>query len=88
MAGQKNETIQIGPNEWEVRTVYKNGRVETRRITDKIEIWNIGNTGMRNPWRIPSGFKVYVESNQVGRLREPADQQSFKRLLIEKGEIG
>lgn len=48
----------------------------------------IGNTGMRNPWRIPSGFKVYAESNMVGRLRSPEDQVAFKMLLVKTGEIG
>lgn len=61
---------------------------EVRLVVDPIEIWLIGNTGMRNPWRIPSGFKVYVESNLVGRLRDPADQVAFKELLYRTGEIG
>ena len=60
----------------------------TRIVKEPIDIWLIGNTGMRNPWRIPGGFKVYVESNLVGRLREPDDQMAFKNLLSEKGEIG
>lgn len=60
----------------------------TRTVKNPLDIWLIGNTGMRNPWRIPSGFKVYVESNLVGRLRAPEDQMAFKVLLNEKGEIG
>ena len=43
---------------------------------------------MRNPWRIPEGFKIYVESDQVGRIRTPDDQKAFKRLLAYKGVIG
>lgn len=60
----------------------------TRIVKEPIDIWIIGNTGMRNPWRIPSGFKVYAESNMVGRIREAEDQVAFKKILLEKGEIG
>ncbi|MCR5654246.1 MAG: AlwI family type II restriction endonuclease [Lachnospiraceae bacterium] len=60
----------------------------TRIVKNPIDIWLIGNTGMRNPWRIPSGFKVYAESTLVGRLRTPEDQMAFKMLLFEKGEAG
>lgn len=61
---------------------------QTRIVEDPINIWVIGNTGMRNPWRIPSGFKAYVESNMVGRLREADDQKVFKKYLAQIGEIG
>ena len=57
-----------------------------RIVKDPVDIWLIGNTGMRNPWRIPSGFKVYAESNLVGKLRTPDDQMAFKQLLFDKGE--
>ena len=60
----------------------------TRIVKNPIDIWLVGNTGMRNPWRIPSGFKVYVESNLVGKLRAPEDQVAFKMLLHRAGEIG
>ncbi len=70
-------------------TAYGERLVEINRIVENpIDIWLIGNTGMRNPWRIPSGFKVYVESNMVGRLRTPEDQVAFKMLLMNAGEIG
>lgn len=70
-------------------TEYGERLVEINRVViDPIDIWLIGNTGMRNPWRIPSGFKVYVESNMVGKLRSPEDQVSFKMLLMKTGEIG
>ena len=49
-----------------------------RRVTNPRDIWLIGNTGVRNPWRLPGGFKVYAESNMVGRLRTPEDQKAFK----------
>lgn len=71
------------------KTKYGEKIIEEKRIvTNPIEIWLIGNTGMRNPWRIPSGFKVYAESNMVGRLRAPEDQVAFKMLLSKSGEIG
>lgn len=91
----KNEIIQIDKNTFEVKeqikilTEYGEKLKEiTRTVINPIEIWNIGNTGMRNPWRIPGGFKVYVESNLVGKLRTPEDQMAFKNLLFEKGEAG
>lgn len=63
--------------------------IETqRRVTNPRDIWLIGNTGVRNPWRLPGGFKVYAESNMVGRLRTPEDQKAFKELLAQTGEIG
>lgn len=70
-------------------TEYGEKLINVERIVKKpIDIWLIGNTGMRNPWRIPSGFKVYAESNMVGRLRSPEDQVAFKMLLVKTGEIG
>lgn len=59
-----------------------------RIVKNPINIWLIGNTGMRNPWRIPGGFKVYAESNMVGRLRDLEDQVAFKMILLKSGEIG
>lgn len=88
MAKAKTEILQISDTDWAVVKRYKNGMVEKRLVKDKIDIWLIGNTGMRNPWRIPAGYKIYVESDLVERLRTPADQKAFKRLLIEKGAIG
>lgn len=61
---------------------------EERIVKSPIDIWIIGNTGVRNPWRIPSGFKAYAESNMIGHIREPEDQVAFKMLLLERGEIG
>ena len=88
MANAKTETIQINDTDWMVIKNYKNGKVEKRLVKDKIDIWMIGNTGMRNPWRIPEGFKIYVESDQVGHIRTPDEQKQFKRLLARKGVIG
>ena len=88
MARAKIETVQISDTDWMVVKKIKNGLVEKRLVKDRIDIWLIGNTGMRNPWRIPEGFKIYVESDQVGRIRTPEDQKAFKRLLAYKGGIG
>lgn len=88
MARAKIETVQISDTDWMVVKKFKNGLVERRLVKDRIDIWLIGNTGMRNPWRIPEGFKIYVESDQVGHIRTPEDQKAFKRLLAYKGVIG
>lgn len=61
---------------------------EARIVKSPINIWIIGNTGVRNPWRIPSGFKAYAESNMIGHIREPKDQVAFKMFLLRRGEIG
>ena len=91
----KNDIIEIEPNVFRITEQKKilteyGERIQemVRIVKNPMDIWLIGNTGMRNPWRIPSGFKVYVESNLVGRLRAPEDQLAFKELLFEKGEIG
>lgn len=88
MARAKIETVQISDADWMVIKKFKNGLIEKRLVKDRIDIWLIGNTGMRNPWRIPEGFKIYVESDQVGRIRTPEDQKAFKMLLALKGVIG
>ena len=51
MARAKTEIVQISDSDWAVIKKYKNGNVEKRVVKDKIDIWLIGNTGMRNPWR-------------------------------------
>lgn len=91
----KDKIIQVDYDTYDVverekvMTEYGEKFVEhTRRVNNPIDIWLIGNTGMRNPWRIPSGFKVYAESNMVGKLRAPEDQVAFKMLLVKTGEIG
>lgn len=91
----KSNVEQIDVDTFEVTdfekriTAYGEKLVELKRIVkNPIDIWLIGNTGMRNPWRIPSGFKVYAESNMVGRIRTPEDQVAFKMILLNSGEIG
>jgi hypothetical protein len=88
MASAKTDIVQVNDTDWMVIKKYKNGNVEKRLVQDKIDIWLIGNTGMRNPWRIPEGFKIYVESDQVGHIRTPEEQKRFKRLLAYNHVIG
>ena len=65
MAQAKTTQRKIDDNRWEVLKTFKDGHVEKRIVEAPIDIWLIGNTGMRNPWRIPSGFKVYFESTKL-----------------------
>ncbi len=88
MARAKTEIVQLNDTDWMVVKSFKNGSVEKRMVKNRIDIWLIGNTGMRNPWRIPEGFKIYVESDQVGHIRTPEEQRAFKKLLAQKGVIG
>ena len=43
---------------------------------DKINIWTIGNTGARNPLRLPDAFSVYVNSSTYGRLAGSNENQA------------
>ena len=38
-------------------------------MEEKIDIWLVGNTGLRNPNRIQEGFKAFANSPYVGKLR-------------------
>ena len=68
MAKAKTTIKKITQNAWECTKIFKTGEIEKRIVKDPIDIWSIGNTGVRNPWRIPGGYKVYVESNQEGKI--------------------
>ena len=85
---QKLQLKKITQNAWECTKIFKTGEIEKRIVKDPIDIWSIGNTGVRNPWRIPGGYKVYVESNQVGKIRTAQEQKLFKEKLLLAGEIG
>lgn len=37
-------------------------------MSEKIDIWLVGNTGLRNPNRIQEGFSVFASSPYVGNL--------------------
>lgn len=79
MAKAKTTIKKITQNAWECTKIFKTGEIEKRIVKDPIDIWSIGNTGVRNPWRIPGGYKVYVESNQVGKIRTAQEQNCLKK---------
>lgn len=53
----------------------------------QIDIWLVGNTGLRNPARIADGFKLYAQSPFVGQLVDGKNDVSFTRYLSEHGVI-
>lgn len=53
----------------------------------KIDIWLVGNTGLRNPNRIQEGFTIFANSPFVGKLRGGEQEIGFMNLLNEKGII-
>ena len=50
-------------------------------MSEKIDIWLVGNTGLRNPNRIQEGFSVFASSPYVGNLRGRDNEIGFMRLL-------
>ena len=56
-------------------------------MNEKIDIWLVGNTGLRNPNRIQEGFSVFANSPFVGNLRGREQEIGFMNLLNEKGII-
>ena len=56
-------------------------------MNEKIDIWLVGNTGLRNPNRIQEGFSVFANSSFVGNLHGKENEIRFMRLLNEKGII-
>lgn len=56
-------------------------------MNEKIDIWLVGNTGLRNPNRIQDGFKVFAGSPYVGNLHGIANSIGFMNHLNEKGVI-
>lgn len=55
-------------------------------MSEQINIWLVGNTGLRNPNRIQEGFSVYANSPFVGNLRDE-NEVGFMNFLNEKGII-
>ena len=53
----------------------------------KIDIWLVGNTGLRNPNRIQEGLAVFANSSYVGKLHGRDHEIGFMKLLNEKGII-
>lgn len=56
-------------------------------MNEQIDIWLVGNTGLRNPNRIQDGFKVFAGSPYVGNLHGKESEISFMNYLNEKGII-
>ena len=52
-----------------------------------IDIWLVGNTGLRSPNRIQEGFRIYAESPFVGNFRGRDNEIGFMNLLNERGII-
>ena len=50
-------------------------------MEENIEIWLVGNTGLRNPNRIQEGLAVYASSAYAGNLRGSENEIGFMRLL-------
>ena len=53
-------------------------------MSDTIDIWLVGNTGLRNPNRIQEGLAVFANSPFVGRLHGKENELEFMALLNEK----
>lgn len=56
-------------------------------MNQNIDIWLVGNTGLRNPNRIQEGFAVFANSSFVGNLHGKENEIEFMKLLDEKGII-
>ncbi len=56
-------------------------------MNKQIDIWLVGNTGLRNPNRIQEGFSVFAGSSFVGNLHGRDNEIGFMNLLNEKGII-
>lgn len=50
-----------------------------------IEIWQMGNTGVRNPMRIHEALRLYADSSLVGKIRGVAGAVALTNYLCEKG---
>lgn len=61
--------------------------MEQTSIKKKIEIWLIGNTGLRNPARIRDGFRAFAKSNFVGKLHGRDNEVGFMNFLNDQGVI-
>lgn len=56
-------------------------------MSEQIDIWQVGNTGLRNPNRIQEGFKVFAGSSFVGNLHGKDNELGFMNSLNENGII-
>lgn len=56
-------------------------------MEEKIAIWLVGNTGLRNPNRIREGFVAFSNSPFVGKLHGKENELGFMRFLDQQGII-
>ena len=56
-------------------------------MAEKIKMWLVGNTGLRNPNRIQEGFKAYANSPYVGKIRGEENEIGFMNFLNDQGII-
>ncbi|KAI4452534.1 hypothetical protein C823_007118 [Eubacterium plexicaudatum ASF492] len=56
-------------------------------MREQIEIWLVGNTGLRNPNRIQEGFSIFAASSFVGNLHGRENEIGFMNLLNARGII-
>ena len=54
---------------------------------EKISIWHLGNTGVRNPMRIQDGSRVFASSSYVGDFHGKPAEIGFTRLMNEAGIV-
>ena len=54
---------------------------------EEIHIWQIGNTGLRNPVRMQDGFIAFSKSQFVGKLHGRENELGFQKLLNDNGII-
>ena len=52
-----------------------------------IDIWQVGNTGVRNPMRIQEAFRLYAESNLVGKIRGVEGSVALTNYFCERGVL-
>ena len=53
-------------------------------MSEHIDIWLVGNTGLRNPNRIQEGFSVFASSSFVGKLHGRENAVSYTHLDVYK----
>ena len=56
-------------------------------MDERIEIWLVGNTGLRSPNRIQEGFAAYASSPFAGKLHGRENELGFMAFLNERGII-
>ena len=52
-------------------------------MEERINIWLVGNTGLRNPNRIQEGLTIFANSPYVGNLRGKTNEIGFMKVLNE-----